>query len=344
MSIAASSEPLLIIDELKSSDFCNKILLSISGNDMKAYRVTGGAGFIGSHLAEELVRRGHRVRVLDNFLTGKRDNLETFGDKIELLEGDIRDLETCKKAVQGMDFVLHQAALPSIPRSIENPILTNEINVNGTLNILWAALGAKIKRLVYASSSSVYGNNTELPKREDMPCLPISPYGISKLVGEQYCQIFSRLYGLPTVRLRYFNVFGPRQDPLSQYAAVIPQFITWTIRGKPPTIFGDGEQSRDFTFVANVVEANILAAEASGVSGEVFNIACGQRITVNSLVVRIREALGSKVNPRYSDPRPGEILHSYADIAKAERLLNYRVSYPLVDGLQKTVAWYKERV
>jgi len=343
MSIAASSEPLLIIDELKSAAFCNKISPSISGNDMKAYLVTGGAGFIGSHLAEELVHRGHRVRVLDNFLTGKRDNLETFGDKIELLEGDIRDLETCKKAAQGMDFVLHQAALPSVPRSIENPILTNEINAGGTLNILWAALSAKVKRLVYASSSSVYGDNTELPKREDMRCMPISPYGISKLVGEQYCQIFDRLYGLPTVRLRYFNVFGPRQDPLSQYAAVIPHFITMTIRGEPPTIFGDGEQSRDFTFVANVVEANILGAEAAGVSGEVFNIACGQRITVNRLVHRIREALGSKVNPRYSDPRPGEISHSYADIAKAEQLLNYRASYPLDDGLQKTVAWYKER-
>jgi UDP-glucose 4-epimerase len=242
-----------------------------------------------------------------------------------------------------MDFVLHQAALPSVPRSIENPILTNEINAGGTLNILWAALSAKVKRLVYASSSSVYGDNTELPKREDMRCMPISPYGISKLVGEQYCQIFDRLYGLPTVRLRYFNVFGPRQDPLSEYAAAIPHFITKTIRGEPPMIFGDGEQSRDFTFVANVVEANILAAEASGISGEVFNIACGQRITVNSLVHRIREDLGSKVNPRHGDPRPGEILHSYADIAKAERLLNYRVLYPLDDGLQKTVAWYKER-
>jgi nucleoside-diphosphate-sugar epimerase len=310
---------------------------------MKAYLVTGGAGFIGSHLTEELVRRGHRVRVLDNFLTGKRENLDPFRAKIELIEGDIRDLGTCRKAVAGMDYVLHEAALTSVLRSVEDPLATNEINIRGTLNVLWAAAEAKVKKVVFASSSAAYGDDQRLPKKEGVEGMPLSPYGLSKNVGEKYCQVFSLLYGLSSVSLRYFNIFGPRQDPDSQYAAVIPLFITKILKGEPPTIFGDGEQSRDFTYVANVVEANILTTEAPDVADGVFNIACAERITVNALTARINEILGAQVKPRHDAPRPGDILHSFAAIGKAREKLKYNPLVGFREGLERTIAWYKER-
>jgi nucleoside-diphosphate-sugar epimerase len=310
---------------------------------MASTLVTGGAGFIGSHLVEALLERGGRVRVLDNFLTGKRENLAPFAGRFELIEGDIRDLETCRRACGGMDYVLHQAALPSVPRSIDDPFTTNEINVRGTLNLLWAAAEAKVKRLVFASSSSVYGDEPGLPKREGAEGKPLSPYAASKLAGELYCRVFSAAYGLETVSLRYFNVFGPRQDPFSQYAAVIPLFITRILGGEPPAIYGDGEQSRDFTYVANVVEANLLACQAPGAAGGIFNIACAERVTVNGLADRINAILGTVVKPRYAEPRPGDIRHSFADIAAAERALGYRPRIGFGQGLALTIEWFKER-
>jgi nucleoside-diphosphate-sugar epimerase len=231
---------------------------------MDKYLVTGGAGFIGSNIAEELVKRGYSVKIIDNFLTGKRENISSFLDKIELAEGDIRDYDACRRALEGVDFVLHQAALPSVPRSIEDPLLTTEINIKGTLNILLASREAKVKGFVFASSSAVYGDDPNLPKKEGTVGNPLSPYAVSKLTGEKYCRVFNQLFGLSTVCLRYFNIFGPRQDPSSQYAAVIPNFITRMLKGESPTIFGDGEQTRDFTYVSNVVEANIVASKAHG--------------------------------------------------------------------------------
>lgn len=310
---------------------------------MNSYLVTGGAGFIGSHLAEELVRRGYRVRVLDNFLTGRRENLERFRDKIELLEGDIRNFDICQCAVKGMDFVLHQAALPSVQSSIQDPFLTNAINAGGTLNVLWAAARAKVKRLVFASSTSVYGDDPHLPKKEDTVGNPLSPYALSKWIGEKYCQIFARIYDLPTVCLRYFNVFGPRQDPLSQYAAVIPLFITKILNGEPPVIYGDGEQTRDFVYVSNVVEANILAAEAKNGPGEVFNIACAESTTINALVQQINAALETHIKAVYRDARLGDIRDSLADLSKARQMLKYQPLDDFSEGLKKTIAWYKER-
>lgn len=311
---------------------------------MYAYLVTGGAGFIGSHLAQELVRRGYRVRVLDSFLTGKRENLERFRDKMELLEGDIRNLDTCQRAVKGMDFVLHHAALPSVQSSIQDPILTNAINVEGTLNVLWAAARAKVKKLVFASSTSVYGDDPHLPKREDMVGNPLSPYALSKWIGEKYCQIFAQIYDLPTACLRYFNVFGPRQDPLSQYAAVIPLFITKILNGEPPVIYGDGEQTRDFVYVANVVEANILATEAKNGPGEVFNIACAESTTINALVQQINAALATHIKAVYRKARPGDIRYSLADLSKARQMLKYQPADDFSEGLKKTIAWYRERI
>jgi len=310
---------------------------------MSLYLVTGGAGFIGSHLVDELLRRGRRVRVLDNFLTGKRENLAAAAGPVELLEGDLRDPDACRRATEGVEVVLHQAALPSVPRSIADPGLTNDINVSGTLNILLAARDAGVRRFVFASSSSVYGDSPELPKREGHEGKPLSPYAVSKLVGEKYAQIFHLLYGLSTVCLRYFNVFGPRQDPASQYAAVVPLFITRLLRGEAPLIFGDGEQSRDFTYVADIVSANLLAAETARASGEVLNVACGEGITVNRLAAVIASLLGSRVVPVHSAERPGDIKHSLADISKAEEALWFMPRITLREGLEKTVAWYRER-
>jgi len=309
---------------------------------MNKYLITGGAGFIGSHLVEELVKKGHEVRIVDNFITGKRENIESFLDKIELLEADIRDYDIYQRAVEGIDFVLHQAALPSVPRSIENPLLTNEINVQGTLNLLLASSKAKIKKFVFASSSSVYGDDPHLPKKEGIEGNSLSPYALTKLVGEKYCQVFSKIFGLSTVCLRYFNIFGSCQDPFSQYAAVIPLFITKIIKGKKPTVFGDGEQSRDFTFVANVVEANLLAVKAQNVSGEVFNIGCGQRTTVNSLAFKISEILEVDIKPIYDRPHPGDIRDSFADISKARKMLKYEPLVSFDGGLKKTIHWYKK--
>jgi UDP-N-acetylglucosamine 4-epimerase len=305
------------------------------------YLVTGGAGFIGSHLVENLVKQGHDVRVLDNFLTGKRENIAEFLEEIDLIEGDIRDLETCRQALEGVDFVLHQAALPSVPRSIEDPLLTNEINIGGTLNLLLASKEKKVRKFVFASSSSVYGDDEILPKKEGSEGVPLSPYAVTKLVGEKYCQVFSLAFGLSTISLRYFNIFGPRQDPFSQYAAVIPLFITKIIQGERPVIFGDGEQSRDFTYVANIVAANRLAIEAPETSGEIINVACGDKTTVNQLYETIKKILQKDLAPIFEDPRPGDIRHSFADIAKARELLKYKPKISLTGGLQETIRWYQ---
>jgi nucleoside-diphosphate-sugar epimerase len=309
---------------------------------MNKYLVTGGAGFIGSHLAEELVKREEVVRVLDNFLTGKKENIAHLLDKVELIEGDIRDLEVCRRAVRGMDFVLHQAALTSVPHSIEDPLLANEVNIRGTLNLLLASKETRVERFVFASSSSVYGDDPLLPKKEGNEGKPLSPYAASKRAGEMYCQIFSQIYGVSTVIMRYFNIFGPRQDPLSQYAAAIPIFITRMLRGEKPTIFGDGEQSRDFTYVANVVQANVLAVKAKGISGEIFNIACGKKTTINSLAEKINKLLKKKITARYNGPRPGDIRHSFADITKAEKMLKYKPKVSFEEGLSLTIRWLSE--
>jgi len=306
---------------------------------MKHYLVTGGAGFIGSNLVEELLQQGERVRVLDNFSTGRRENLKPFINDIELIEGDIRSLSTVYRAVDGVDFVLHQAALPSVPRSVEDPITTNEVNVTGTLNVLIAARDRYVKRVVFSSSSSIYGNNNNLPKQEDMKPDPLSPYAAAKLTGEKYCKIFSEVYGLSTIVLRYFNVFGPRQDPSSQYSAVIPKFICMMKANKIPTIYGDGEQSRDFTFVKNVVRANLLACKNMELKHEIFNAACQQQITVNQLVQYLNEILGTNIQPKYAPPRAGEVKHSLANISKAKTLLNYNPIVDFKEGLKITVDW-----
>lgn len=310
---------------------------------MERYLVTGGAGFIGSNIAEELVNREAEVRVIDNFLTGKRENIAAFLDKIEFIEGDIRDFEICRRALKEVDFVLHQAALPSVPRSIEDPLLANDINIKGTLNLLLASKEAKVQKFVFATSSSVYGEDPRLPKKEDMVPKPLSPYALTKLVGEMYCQIFNQLHGISTICLRYFNIFGPRQDPFSQYAAVIPNFINITLNGENPVIFGDGGQSRDFTYVANVVEANILAAKAHDVSGAVINIACGERTTVNSLADKINEILDGNIKPIHDKPRPGDVRHSFADISKAKKILKYTPRISFREGLERTIRWYQKR-
>ena len=304
------------------------------------YLVTGGAGFIGSHLAETLVRQGERVRVLDNFSTGKPGNLEPFRKDAELLEGDLRSLDDCRKAVAGVDFVLHQAALPSVPKSVADPLATNESNITGTLNLLVAARDAGVKRVVYASSSSAYGNAPSLPKIETMKSEPLSPYAVQKHVGELYCRVFYELYGLETVALRYFNVFGPRQDPTSQYAAVIPRFIMALARGERPVVYGDGEQSRDFTYVDNVVRANLLATQARGAAGEVMNFACGRRYSLLELLEVLRGILRSEIAPVHEPARPGDVKHSLADIEKSRRILGYTAHVSFEEGLRRTVAFF----
>ncbi len=308
------------------------------------YLVTGGGGFIGSHLVEELVRRGERVRVLDNFATGRRENIAPWLARIELVEGDLCDLPAVRRAVDGVSYVLHQAAIPSVLRSVRDPLTSHAANATGTLNLLLAARDAGVQRVVYASSSSVYGDSPTLPKREDMRPVPKSPYAASKLVGEHYCRAFSELFGLETICLRYFNVFGSRQDPTSQYAAVVPLFITALLRGQPVTVHGDGRQSRDFTYVYNNVQANLLAAQASGVSGGVFNIACGKRYTLLELLTVLSDIVGLQVIKTHTQPRPGDVKHSLADISLAETHLGYRVSVTFEEGLRRTVAWYRHRL
>ena len=298
--------------------------------------VTGGAGFIGSHLAERLLHQGHEVRILDSFATGRRSNLDVL-DGVELVEGDIQIYERAHTAVSGCDYVLHQAALPSVPRSIQDPLTSAAVNTTGTLNVLLAARDAGVKRVVFASSSSVYGASTALPKREDMIPLPISPYAVSKQAAESYCRVFSQVYGLECVALRYFNVFGPRQDPQSQYAAVVPRFITAALTARRPVVFGDGEQSRDFTYIDNVVDANLLALTAPDAVGEAFNVACGERYTLNALLTLIGDIAGVDIDPEHRDPRPGDVLHSQASIDKARRLLGFEPAIGFQDGVRHTI-------
>ena len=307
---------------------------------MAKYLVTGGAGFIGSHISEELVRRGHTVRVADSLITGKRSNLDHVPG-VEFLEGDLAEETFARRAVEGSDYVLHQAAIPSVPRSVKDPITSHRANVDATLNVLVAARDAGVKRLVFAGSSSAYGNTPTLPKREDMPSHPLSPYALQKVVGEQYLQMFTSLYGLETVSIRYFNVFGPRQDPTSPYSGVISVFATALIENRPPKIYGDGEQTRDFTYVANVVDGVLRACEAPGASGEVINVATGGRISLNQLFETMKKLVSATVKPTYDEPRAGDVKDSQADIAKARRILGYEPTISFEEGLRRTVEWYR---
>jgi nucleoside-diphosphate-sugar epimerase len=306
------------------------------------YLVTGAAGFIGSNIVEELVRRGEAVRALDNLSTGKLANIQPYMDRIDFVQADLTDLDALKEAVAGVDYILHQGALPSVPRSVSDPLLSHESNATGTLKLLIAARDAGVKKVVYASSSSVYGDSPTLPKREEMPTQPQSPYAVNKLAAEEYCKVFTRVYGLPTVSIRYFNVFGPRQDPTSQYAAVIPAFIAAIMAGKRPTIYGDGLQTRDFTHVQNIVHANLLACHTDGADGEAVNVACGERISLLDLMSEINRVLGTDVQPVFDDARLGDVKHSLADISKAERLLGYRPALLFSEGLTHTIRYMQE--
>lgn len=303
--------------------------------------VTGGAGFIGSHLVRRLLSEGYQVRVLDNFVTGSRANLAEVQDRIQLVEGSVTDADTVAEAVTGVDCILHQSALPSVPRSIRDPLASNNTNVNGALTVLTAARDAGVRRLVYASSSSVYGNSPVLPKEEGMAPNPLSPYAVAKLAAEQYCRVFTRVYGLETVALRYFNVFGPRQDPNSEYAAVIPRFITALLEDREITIYGDGEQSRDFTFIENTLDGNLRAITASGAVGEVCNLACGERFTLNYLVQTLGEIIGVEPRVKYIETRQGDVQHSLAAIDKARELLGYQPLVTFRAGLERTVAYFQ---
>lgn len=308
---------------------------------MAKYLVTGGAGFIGSHIVERLVREGESVRVLDNFATGKRENLAPFAGKIDLCEGDLRNPADCAKACAGVEVVFHEGAVPSVPKSVEDPITTHQANVDGTFNILMAARDAKCRRLIFAASSSAYGDQPELPKRETMCPAPLSPYAVHKLLGEYYLSVFNKCYGLETLALRYFNVFGSRQDPKSQYAAAIPAFVTCILRGESPTIYGDGEQTRDFTFIDNVVQANLLAAKAPKVAGQVVNIACGECVSVNQIIAQINQLLGRNVPPKYVPERAGDVKHSLADISLARQVIGFEPIVSFADGLKRAIEWYK---
>jgi nucleoside-diphosphate-sugar epimerase len=324
------------------------------------YLVTGGAGFIGSHLAEALLRRGAKVRVVDNLSTGTRQNLEylkELGGDLDLIEADLNDTDAARRACAGVEIAFHLAALPSVARSVEFPITSNAANVTATVGLLCAARAAGVRRIIYAASSSAYGDrflpsasargrDRVLVKRENMPARPLSPYAVSKLAGEYYTQVFHDVYGVETVCLRYFNIFGPRQNPFSAYGAAIPKFIAAMLHGESPTVYGDGRQSRDFTYVDNAVQANLLAAAApkKRVSGEVFNVACGRNTTLLGVIDALNRLLGKKIAPRFAPPRAGDVRHSKADITKARRLLGYKVTVPLAEGLERTVAWLRERV
>jgi UDP-glucose 4-epimerase len=307
---------------------------------MAHYLVTGGAGFIGSHLAEALVDRGERVRVVDSFVTGHRRNLAHLGG-IELIEGDLADLEVARRAVSGIEVVLHQAAIPSVPRSVADPVESHRANIDASFNVLVAARDAGVRRVVYAGSSSAYGDTPTLPKVETMPPAPRSPYALQKLVAEQYCQLFTTLYGLETVTIRYFNVFGPRQDPSSAYSGVISLFISALCGRRRATIYGDGEQTRDFTYVDNVVDGVLRAAHAGGASGEVINVATGGRVSLNQLHRAIRRLTGADSEPTYAAPRAGDVRDSQADISKARQLLGYEPKVALEEGLERTIDWYR---
>jgi len=311
---------------------------------MERFLVTGGAGFIGSNICKKLISEGCFVRVVDNLLTGKKSNLAGIIDKIEFIQADMGDDQVARSAMEDIDVVLHEGALPSVPRSVDDPALTHKHCVDATFTLLLAARDAGIKRFVYASSSSAYGDTPTLPKVETMPPQPLSPYAVGKLVGEYYCSVFYKVFGLETISLRYFNVFGPHQDPASQYAAAIPAFVTAILKDEPPTIYGDGLQSRDFTYVDNVVEANLLAARAKQAKGEVLNIACGQAVTVNEVIEIINGLLGKNIKPKYDPPRPGDVKHSLADITLAEKTIGFKPKVQFKQGLQKAIDWYRENL
>ena len=310
---------------------------------MAHYLVTGGCGFVASHLVEELVKRNETVRVFDNCSTGTTDNIAAVKDRVQFINGDLRDFEALQRAVDRVDYIMHQGALPSVARSVANPIRSNDVNIGGTLNILVAARDAGVKRVVYAGSSSVYGNVTTLPRSESLPSQPASPYALTKYVGECYCRIFTEIYGIETVALRYFNIFGPRQNPKSPYSAVIPRFISAGLNRRPPTIEGDGEQSRDFTYVENAVHANLLACHAEGAAGTVFNIGCGEQTSINRLAALIGELTEFDIKPVYAPPRVGDVRHSRADISKAQRLLGYHPCVKLKAGLRNTIDWFRNQ-
>lgn len=308
---------------------------------MANYLITGGAGFIGSNIARELLERGESVRILDNLSTGNEKNIEGIRARVDFMRGDIRNIDDTRRAADGMDYVLHQAALPSVPRSVNNPVESLEVGILGTANVLLAARDAKVKRVVYAASSSAYGDQAAVSKSEDLLPKPLSPYASAKLTGEQLCAVFTSCYGLETVSLRYFNVFGPFQDPNSEYSAVIPRFITACLEGRSPVFYGDGLQTRDFTFVMNNVEANILAATSSKGSGRVFNIACGTSYSLRDLLAAINLALGTNLESRMEPPRVGDVRDSLADISLAREVLGYSVSVPFEEGIRRTVEWYR---
>jgi len=312
------------------------------GEAMANVLITGGAGFIGSHLATRLVERGHRVRILDNFSSGRRENLTHLAGRFELIEGDIRDAETCHRAARDVEFVFHEAAIGSVPKSVEDPQASHDVNVNGTFNVLRAAADGKVRRFIYAGSSSAYGDTTESPKHEGIRPEPLSPYAVQKLAGELYARAFYECFGLGSISLRYFNVFGARQDPHSRYAAVIPAFVFAMLRGEPPVVYGDGEQTRDFTYVDNVVDGNVLAMEAEATRGEAVNVACGAAISINQLIAALNRLLGTHIAPRYADPRPGDILHSCAAIGLARRLLGYEPRIGMEEGLHRALDHFRE--
>jgi nucleoside-diphosphate-sugar epimerase len=307
--------------------------------------VTGGAGFIGSNLTAALLKQGDSVRVLDNFSSGKRENLffEKGYSTLEVIEGDITDYQSCQSVMKTVECVFHQAALPSVPQSVEDPLTSNRVNVEGTLNVLLAARDAGVKRVVYASSCAIYGDDPTLPKKEDMAPHPLSPYALQKYVGERYCLLFSSLYQVETVSLRYFNVFGPKQDPNSFYAAAIPRFIDALLDGRSPVVFGDGEQSRDFVFIDDVVQANLLAMSAHPLCGDVVNVAHGRSLSINELLAILKDLLGSKILPDYEEPRTGDVRHSLGDIQRGKQLLNYAPRVEMREGLAKTVAYFKSK-
>jgi UDP-glucose 4-epimerase len=311
---------------------------------MMTFLVTGGAGFIGSNLVDELLRRGHRVCVLDNVSTGRRENLAAVRDRIEFFEADICNLETIRPCFAGVQYVLHLAALPSVPRSVADPLSANKVNIEGTLNVLLASRDANVKRVVFAASSAAYGDNPTLPRVESHEPRPMSPYALTKVAGEYYCQIFTRLYGLEAVALRYFNIFGPRQNPHSQYTGVLSKFIAAYIEGTTPIIFGDGEQSRDFTYIDNVVDATLRACTAPDASGKVINVGVGGRFTLNQTITLLNQIFGKQVTPRYDPPRSGDVLHSQADISLARQVLGYEPQVPYEQGLRKTVEWYRHEL
>ena len=311
---------------------------------MEKFLVTGGAGFIGSNICRKLVSQGCFVRVIDNLLTGKKNNLADIIDKIEFIEADMGDEQKARSAMKGIDVVLHEGALPSVPKSVDNPAATHKHCVDATFTLLLAARDAGIKRFVYAASSSAYGDTPTLPKIETMAANPLSPYAAAKLFGEYYCSVFYKVWGLETISLRYFNVFGPYQDPTSQYAAAIPAFVTLILKDKSPTIYGDGEQSRDFTYIDNVVDANLLAARVRRTAGEVINIACGQAVTINQIIGMINKLVGKNVKPIYAPSRAGDVKHSLADITLARKTIGFNPTVSFQQGLEKAIGWYRDNL